>query len=204
MGRQEGGAGKKLMKPQENLIDQLEDALAQSDIGRRAETFRRVTDLFVPGSGKFSGEQIALFDDVMSRLLEQIELSARAAFGKRLAMIPDAPLRVIRGLALDDEIEVAGPVLAHSERLDDPILVESATTKSQDHLLAISRRKTLAEPVTDVLVERGNREVAVSTAGNMGARFPISANSPLVKRPRSAAALGPPAWRGPEIPAYTS
>ena len=55
---------------------------------------------------------------------------------------------------LDSAIEVAGPVLSHSERLDDPILVESAMTKSQDHLLAISRRKALAEPVTDVLVEK--------------------------------------------------
>src|SRR5712672_601065 len=200
MGRQEGGAGKKLMKPQENLIDQLEDALAHSDIGRRAETLRRVTDLFVSGSGKFSGEQIALFDDVMSRLLEQIELSARAAFGKRLAMFPDAPLRVIRGLALDDEIEVAGPVLAHSERLDDPILVESARTKSQDHLLAISRRKTLAEPVTDVLVERGNREVAVSMAGNMGARFSDFGYSTLVQRARSDGGLALSVWSRPEIP----
>ena len=188
------------MTPQENLIDQLEDALARSDIGRRAETLRRVTDLFVSGSGKFSGEQIALFDDVMSRLLEQIEVSARAAFGKRLAMIPDAPLRVIRGLALDDEIEVAGPVLAHSERLDDPILVESARTKSQDHLLAISRRKTLAEPVTDVLVERGNREVAVSTAGNMGARFSDFGYSTLVQRAQSDGGLALSVWSRPEIP----
>src|ERR1700681_1895630 len=136
MGRQEGGAGQKLMKPQGNLIDQLEEALAHSDIGRRAESLRRVTDLFVSGSGKFSGEQIALFDDVMCRLVEQIEVSARATFGRRLATIPDAPSRVLRGLALDDAIEVAGPVLSHSERLDDPILVESARTKSQDHLLA--------------------------------------------------------------------
>src|SRR3981189_623204 len=115
MGRQEGGAGKKLMKPQENLIDQLEDALAHSDIGRRAETLRRVTDLFVSGSGKFSGEQIALFDYVMSRLLAPIEVSARAAFGKRLALVLATASRVIRWQALDEEIEVVGPVLAHSE-----------------------------------------------------------------------------------------
>src|ERR1700730_9483780 len=200
MGRQEGGAGQKLMKPQENLIDQLEDALAHSDIGRRAETLRRVTDLFVSGSGRFSGEQIALFDDVMCRLLEQIEVSARAAFGKRLAMIPDAPLRVIRGLALDDEIEVAGPVLAHSERLDDPILVESARTKSQNHLLAISRRKTLAEAVTDVLVERGNKQVVLSTANNRGARFSEASFCRLIKRSDGDDTLAACVGSRPDIP----
>src|SRR3979409_420417 len=129
-----------------------------------------------------------------------IVLSALSACGKRLAMIPDAPLRVIRGLALDDEIEVAGPVLAHSERLDDAMLVESARTKSQDHLRAISRRKTLAEPVTDVLVERGNREVAVSTAGNMGARFSDFGYSTLVQRAQSDGGLALSVWSRPEIP----
>jgi uncharacterized protein (DUF2336 family) len=188
------------MTAQGNLIDQLEEALAHSDIGRRAETLRRVTDLFVSGSGRLSGEQIALFDDVMSRLVDQIEVSARATFGQRLARLPDAPLRVMRGLALDDAIEVAGPVLAHSERLDDPILVESARTKSQDHLLAISRRKVLAEPVTDVLVERGNREVAVSTAGNQGARFSEFGYSTLVQRARRDGGLALSVWSRSEIP----
>ena len=60
------------------------------------------------------------------------------------------------------QIGVAGPVLARSDLLDNVTLVENARTKSQQHLLAISRRKALAETVTDVLVERGNRDVALS------------------------------------------
>jgi uncharacterized protein (DUF2336 family) len=188
------------MNAQHNLIDQLEDALAHSDITRRAETLRRVTDLFVLGSGRYSGEQIALFDDVMSRLVNEIELSARAVFGHRLAMLPDAPPRVIRGLALDDAIEVAGPVLALSEQLDDPILVETAKTMSQDHLLAISRRKVIAEAVTDVLVERGNRQVAVSTAENAGAKFSHFGYSTLVQRARDDGGLALSVWTRSEIP----
>ena len=35
--------------------------------------------------------------------------------------------------------------------------------------MAISRRATLVETVTDVLVERGNRDVALSVARNAGA-----------------------------------
>ncbi len=185
---------------QQNLIDQLEQAFEHQDIRHRADTLRRVTDLFLAGSGRYSGDQIELFDEVMSRLIEEIDVSARAAFGHRLATVPHAPPRVMRGLALDDAIEVAGPVLMHSERLDEPTLVESARTKGQEHLLAISRRRIIAEPVTDVLVERGDRRVAVSTAANAGARFSDFGYSTLVRRARGDGELALAVWIRPEIP----
>jgi hypothetical protein len=59
-----------------SLIDELEDAIADKRLGRRAEILRRVTDLFKSGSGSFSEDQIGLFDEVMSKLLEHVELSA--------------------------------------------------------------------------------------------------------------------------------
>src|SRR5450631_2225849 len=135
------------MDLQINLIDQLEGILSSKDLSRRAEILRRVTDLFVLGSGRFSEDQVELFDTVMGKLLENIERAARAQFGSRLAILSDAPPNVIRELAFDDAIEVAGPVLLHSERLDEKALLENAQTKSQEHLLAISGRKTLAETV---------------------------------------------------------
>jgi Uncharacterised protein conserved in bacteria (DUF2336) len=61
--------------------------------------------------------------------------------------------------AFDDDIDVARPLLTHSERLDDRALLASASTKSQRHLLAPSQRKSLSEAVTDVLVKRGDRSV---------------------------------------------
>jgi len=188
------------MNGQQDLIDELEDAFARHDIGRRAETLQRVTDLFVSAAAKYSPEQIALFDEVMSRLVAQVETSARAAFGCRLAMIADAPPNLLRALALDDAIEVAEPVLAHSERLDDMTLVESALTKGHDHLMAISRRTMLAEPVTDVLVERGNHDVALSVAGNRGARFSEFGYSALVRRSQDDDGLALTVWSRPEIP----
>ena len=62
-------------------------------------------------------------------------------------------------------------MLARSEQLDEATLIENARSKSQDHLLAISQRRVLAEAVTDVLVDRGNSQVALSTARNPGAKF---------------------------------
>ena len=73
------------MSGQGSLINQLEGALATRGLSKRAEMLGQITDLFMHGSGNFSVDQIDLFDDVMSKLVEQIELTARAAFGSRLA-----------------------------------------------------------------------------------------------------------------------
>jgi len=188
------------MEAQQDLIDQLEHAFAHRDIWQRTETLRRVTDLFVSGSDRYTDDQIALFDEVMIRLVQEIDAAARAAFGRRLASIANAPPRVIRGLALDEAIDVAGPVLTHSERLDEATLIESARTSSQQHLMAISRRRVLAEPVTDVLVERGDRAVAVSVAANSGAAFSEFGYSTLVSRAHDDHDLAVAVWVRPEIP----
>jgi uncharacterized protein (DUF2336 family) len=188
------------MHPQHSLLEQLEEAVAQKDIRYRAETLRRVTDLFLAGAGTFSIDQVALFDDVLGRLVEEIDVSARAAFGKRLAGVAAAPPRVMRELALDDAIEVAGPVLTQSATLDEATLVEGASHKSQQHLLAISRRTTLSEAVTDVLVTRGDHDVAVSTAKNDGAKFSELGYVTLVNRAENDGDLALAVSVRPEIP----
>jgi uncharacterized protein (DUF2336 family) len=168
--------------PQNPLIDELEEALSHSSAERRLKTLRRVTDLFVFGSARFSGEQIAVFDDVFEHLIAKLEHSARVSLAMTLAGIPVAPPKAIQALAFDDAIDVAGPVLTQSSVLDNVALVANAKSKSQQHLLAISRRDALAETVTDVLVERGNRDVALSVVQNKGAQFSDVGFIRLVKR----------------------
>jgi uncharacterized protein (DUF2336 family) len=164
------------------LIDELEAALSSGTNSRRIEMLTRITDLFVGGATRYSEEQIGIFDDVMVRLVSTIEAQARAKLSQRLAPIANAPANVIHMLAFDDDIEVAQPVLQQSDRLDDPTLVASATTKSQLHLFAISQRRSLSEAVTDVLVERGDRNVVHSVVKNAGARFSDAAFRMLVNR----------------------
>ena len=78
---------------------------------------RRLTDLFIMNGSGFSEEHVAMFDEVMSRLIAAIDSSARAEFGNLLAKNPNAPAKTSRILALDDEITVAGPILSHSNSL---------------------------------------------------------------------------------------
>jgi uncharacterized protein (DUF2336 family) len=111
-----------------------------------------------------------------------IESKARARLAHRLAPIANAPTSVIHMLAFDDDINVALSVLKQSERLEDPALVANANTKSQQHLFAISQRHSLSEAVTDVLVERGDRDVVHSVVKNAGARFSDAGFRTLVRR----------------------
>ena len=186
----------------ESLLDELQTTLAHGTVARRVETLRRVTDLFINGSVDYSDEQIGLFDDVFQCLLVHIESSAKALLANRLAPIDSAPPKTIRTLAFDDLIEVAGPVLARSGRLDDDALIETARSKSQAHLLAISTRKALSGAVTDVLVLRGNDEVIQSTVNNPGAEFTERGFTRLVSRAEGDENLSTCVGLRPNIPRH--
>ena len=73
-------------------------------------------------------------------------------------------------------------MLRESERLEPYALVANVCTKSQPHLLAISKRKSIEETVTDVLVTRGNQEVVNSVATNNGARLSDFGFLHMIKR----------------------
>jgi hypothetical protein len=164
------------------LIDDLETALRGGSTERRTEVLRRVADLFLGRADDYSEEQIILFDDVIGHLINHIEERALAELSSRLAPVTSAPAGVIGRLARHDAIVVSGPVLRASERLTDEDLIDIASSKSQQHLLNIAGRPRLNEAVTDVLVDRGDAEVANEVAGNAGARFSSSGFSKLLMR----------------------
>lgn len=163
-----------------SVIEDLESALASGSAERRVAMLHRVTDLFLAGSSGFTQDQTSVFDHVMNRLVDHIEIRTLAEVSARLAPVPAAPAGVIRRLAHDDAISVSGPVLAQSEQLTDEDLVEIAASKSQEHLAKIAIRRHLTEKVTDVLVDRGDIKVASALAGNEGARLSNAGMSKLV------------------------
>ena len=157
------------MADSKSLLRELDEALFKGSAASRERALWHATDLLI--SGRYSEEQIWIFGEVIGRLAEEIEVTARAQLSKRLAPVEYAPTKMINTLAFDDSIDVAGPVLRQSERLDTRSLIANAKSKSQQHLLAISQRKSLVEAVTDVLVVRGDKNVAHSVTANQGASF---------------------------------
>ena len=165
-----------------SFLHEIDTTVAQSSRPQRAEMLRHLTDLFLVNADLYSDDEIALMDDVFVRMVATIEESARALLAIRLGPYSKAPPKILSALACDDIIDIASPVLIQGEQLDDATLIRCAKTKSQEHLLAISRRKALAAAVTDVLVERGDQQVVWSTAQNAGAKFSSGGFATLVNR----------------------
>ena len=164
-----------------SLLPELEKVVQHGSAEKRAATLDRITSLFLAGAEKFSAEHVALFDDVIGHLIEAIEVKALAELARRLAPVPNAPPGVVTTLANNDNIAVAGPVLKQAP-IADPDLKRIAETKSQAHLLALSTRLGISETISDVLVRRGDGEVARSVANNAKARLSDNAFATLVKR----------------------
>lgn len=164
-----------------SLLPELEEIVQHGSAEKRAQTLRRITTLFLDGADRFTSESVALFDDVISCLIEEIEVRALAELARRLAPLPNPPQRVMTTLAKNDDIEVAGPVLRLAP-IADPDLQDIAETKSQAHLLALSTRLELGETLSGILVRRGDIEVARSIANNHGARLSERALGTLVAR----------------------
>src|SRR5580693_246788 len=157
-----------------SLLDELETTLASGSSSRGDAILTSITDLFINGAPRFSEDQIGVFDDVMARLMVRIEAKARAKLALRLAPIINAPCNVIQLLASDDDIEVARPVLTRSDRL--------------------------SEAVTDILVERGDRDVVHAVVKNRGARFSDAGFRALVTRSNGDDALASEVGMRRDIP----
>ena len=163
------------------LVTDLEQAVRSGSSERRVEMLRKMTDLFLSDADRLNENQIRVFDDVLVRLMERIEARTLAQLSGRMADVNSAPREVVRQLAFNGEIEVAGPVLARSTRLSERDLVTIASNAEQGHLLAISSRKTLNETVTDALIKRNDNVVSNVLARNSGARFSEAGYATLVE-----------------------
>ena len=165
---------------EQSIADEVEAAIRAGSAQKHLETFKRVTDLFLTTAEGCGEEQIELFGHVLERLIKTVELRALAdvsakialaEMSSQLASVKQAPPSVIRRLAGNDEISIAGPVLTESARLSAEDLVELAQTKGEAHLLAMSGRWWLAEIVTDALLARHYPSVSRKIVANPGAKF---------------------------------
>ncbi len=164
-----------------NLVADLEQALATRS-GEAAALLHQITELFLQHVGHYSAEQLDLYDGLLEELVAKVEVAARIKLAQRLASIDCAPTKTIRSLALDDAIEVAEPVLAHSNALSDDTLLQCIANKGQKHLHAIATRKKISEPVSHQLIANGDKVVLCTLACNPGAALSDRSFGTLVQK----------------------
>jgi uncharacterized protein (DUF2336 family) len=144
------------------LLIELDTVLTRAPPAWRNTTLRRLTDLFLVDAASYSDDQVAVFDDVISRLIEKSDRPTLIELSTRLARVQNAPCRVVGTLARHADILIAGPLLEKSNVLTDADLVEIADKERRDPnlLMMIAARPQLNEAVTDVLIRRGNAALA--------------------------------------------
>ena len=188
------------MADNKSFLADLEEAVSRGTAESCLNALWHATDVLIAGS--YSEEQVWTFGEIIGRLAKEIEQGARVRLASKLAASNNAPFDVVRKLASDDSIDVARPVLQHSERLDTKALIACAREKGQEHLFAISQRNSVPEAVTDVLVVRGSKEVVTSVAQNSGAQFSSSGFLHLVRRSDGDSILAESVGLRKEIPRH--
>ena len=147
-----------------------------------AKILGQVTSLFLSNVDHLNESQIAAVDGVLAQLVGRVEAATVVHFSESLSTLDRAPRQTIRTLAFHDDPLVAAPVLRNSVCLPDKDLLEIAKSRGQQHLLAISDRKTLNEALTDALMRYGDVNVSNALARNAGAKFSECGYATLVGR----------------------
>lgn len=190
------------MRAPKSLIAELETAVSGSSKDKRQKTLRRVADLFLSNADRFNDDHVDVFDDVLLYLIKRVETQATTELGQRLAPVENAPFQVMQHLARHDDIAVAAPVLAESTQLGDHDLTEIAETKSHGHVAAIAKRARLDKAVTDVIVERGDRDALHALVTNVSASLSEKGFEKLVERAEDDAHLSEQVGLRLDIPSH--
>ncbi len=166
------------------MLLELKSLAVEKSSEKRLDLLRKITDLYFEGADQHSEAEIYLFNEVIENIVDKISREARIDVATNLAVLPGFPIPVVRKLAHDPDIEIAGPVIRGSADLTDADLLELARRASDQHLNVMAGRDQLSEIVTDALIDRGSRDVVRSVSANQGARLSGPGMDALVKKAR--------------------
>ena len=101
------------MAEHSSFLADLEDAVSKGTAESCLQALWHATDLLIAGS--YSEGEIWTFGEVIGRLAEEIEQSARIRLASRLASCKNAPFDIVRKLACDDSIGECRSPEGHSQ-----------------------------------------------------------------------------------------
>jgi uncharacterized protein (DUF2336 family) len=176
----------------------LADLAKETTSEGRRELLRKVTEALDP-SIPMASDEIAEFDEVLTTVAADYSTQVRAQIARLVAGSLSSFSHTAQRFALDD-IEVARPILENSEALTDATLLQVVEQKSQDHMMAVTRRRRISEAVSQALVERGDDAVVSSLLTNEKAEIGLNAYDIVAKRAETSPVLQAPLVRRAGVP----
>jgi uncharacterized protein (DUF2336 family) len=103
-------------------------------------------------------------------MARDVEVRVRQAVARHIKSCPYIPEDLARTLANDIET-VALPVIQYASVLGEADLIAIIDSGSVDKQIAVAKRQTVSEPVSDALVATGNAKVVGTLLANRGAEI---------------------------------
>ena len=143
--------------------------------------------------------QKELIADILITLVRQAERDLKYALADRLALMSDAPLRLILHLT-EEDIDIARPILRYSQVLNDLDLLYIIQAHDSAYWQVIAARENLNSSVIDMLVETRDVETARVLAANEKAHLTEKSQNILTDLACRDEKIARPLLHRPELP----
>jgi uncharacterized protein (DUF2336 family) len=138
----------------------------ERSVKARAETAAKVASQFARGD--LSPSERQLTEQIFRLMARDTEKSVREALAANLRESQDVPRDLALTLAQDID-SVATPVIMFSRALTDADLIAIVHGQGLAKQMAVAKRATVSDVVSQALVETGQRDVVVALVENPGA-----------------------------------
>ncbi len=155
-GRNPAGAG----------LERAEAVLSGATPRAKTETATAVAKEFASGTMTRREREIAT--RILGLMARDIEVRVRQAVAQHVKSCPYLPEELARTLANDVET-VALPIIQYASVLGEADLIAIIESGGVDKQIAVAKRKTVSETVSDALVDAGNAKVVGTLLANHGA-----------------------------------
>ncbi|MEQ9328268.1 MAG: DUF2336 domain-containing protein [Rhodospirillales bacterium] len=146
----------------------IEQLLRNPSPESRTRVAGKIADIYDKSALTEREQQLA--DGILRLLAKDVELAVRKALSHHLQSNPDVPHDIARKLAMD-VIEVAEPILRHSEVLTTIDLIDIVRTREPAAQVAVAKRRSVPEPLSDALAATGVELVIATLVRNDGAEI---------------------------------
>ena len=168
-------------------LSPIDDMPNETGHARKILLRRLIDYIALPGS-QVAPQDRSMGGDILLDMLFHATEEERLLCASRLAVMSEAPRRVLRYLAQCD-LEIAQPLLENSDAFDSSDLLEIIDHVSVEHRIMIAKRKKVPVAVADQLARRGEISVVKALLGNKGADLSETAVDVLVSRSRGEEGL---------------
>jgi uncharacterized protein (DUF2336 family) len=177
----------------------LKELSNQGSSEERRALLRLVTETLDQPARLASETDMAALDQLLSTVAQEYSLEVRTEFARLVAASVNRFCDSAAHFAMDD-IEVAAPVLRHSQTLSEETLLKVVAQKSQQHMLAVTKRASISPTISHALVERGDDDVVRSLLDNRQAQIADATFDVVAQRAGNSSQLQAPLVRRTDVP----